>query len=129
MLKAGDISVDLILAEVELPHGKGAGMKMLKLIAREEQLKQIPVVSKSLSTQGLVISLRSRQPGALLTLQFSDTLFFFLVVMSTRDEMVIVARCLRLGAADFLVKPLRTNELLNLWTHMWRRRRSVSQQT
>ena len=47
-------------------------------------------------------------------------------VMSTRDEMVIVAKCLRLGAADFLVKPIRINELLNLWTHMWRRRRSVS---
>ena len=46
MLKSGDITVDLILAEVDLPHGKGAGMKMLKLIGREEQLQKIPVVSK-----------------------------------------------------------------------------------
>lgn len=48
-----------------------------------------------------------------------------LTVMSSRDEMAVVVKCLRLGAADYLVKPLRTNELLNLWTHMWRRRRMV----
>lgn len=46
--------------------------------------------------------------------------------MSAQDEVSVVVKCLRLGAADYLVKPLRTNELLNLWTHMWRRRRMVS---
>nr|DAD38676.1 TPA_asm: hypothetical protein HUJ06_012998 [Nelumbo nucifera] len=45
-----------------------------------------------------------------------------IIMMSTQDEVSIVVKCLRLGAADYLVKPLRTNELLNLWTHMWRRR-------
>nr|AIR93782.1 timing of chlorophyll A/B binding protein 1 [Kalanchoe fedtschenkoi] len=45
------------------------------------------------------------------------------IMMSAVDEVSIVFKSLRLGAADFLVKPLRTNELLNLWTHMWRRRR------
>ncbi|GAB4860796.1 Tor complex Tor2 interacting protein 1 [Ancistrocladus abbreviatus] len=44
------------------------------------------------------------------------------IMMSAQDEVSIVVKCLRLGAADYLVKPLRTNELLNLWTHMWRRR-------
>ncbi|XP_021761586.1 two-component response regulator-like APRR1 [Chenopodium quinoa] len=47
------------------------------------------------------------------------------IMMSTQDEVTLVVKCLRLGAADFLVKPLRTNELLNLWTHMWRRRRML----
>ena len=46
--------------------------------------------------------------------------------MSAQDEVSVVVKCLRLGAADYLVKPLRTNELLNLWTHMWRRRRMVN---
>ncbi|KAK8471297.1 hypothetical protein PHAVU_003G188400 [Phaseolus vulgaris] len=46
-------------------------------------------------------------------------------VMSAQDEISVVVKCLRLGAADYLVKPLRTNELLNLWTHMWRRRRML----
>ncbi|XP_074277537.1 two-component response regulator-like APRR1 [Silene latifolia] len=47
------------------------------------------------------------------------------IMMSTQDEVSLVVKCLRLGAADFLVKPLRSNELLNLWTHMWRRRRML----
>ncbi|XP_027903028.1 two-component response regulator-like APRR1 [Vigna unguiculata] len=47
------------------------------------------------------------------------------IMMSAQDEVSVVVKCLRLGAADYLVKPLRTNELLNLWTHMWRRRRML----
>ncbi|XP_011087265.1 two-component response regulator-like APRR1 [Sesamum indicum] len=47
------------------------------------------------------------------------------IMMSSQDEVPIVVKCLKLGAADYLVKPLRTNELLNLWTHMWRRRRML----
>ncbi|KAH0975747.1 hypothetical protein GBA52_017646 [Prunus armeniaca] len=47
-------------------------------------------------------------------------------VMSAQDEVSTVVKCLKLGAADYLVNPLRTNELLNLWTHMWRRRRMFS---
>ena len=49
----------------------------------------------------------------------------YFLVMSSQDEVSVVVKCLRLGAADYLVKPLRKNELLNLWTHMWRRRRMV----
>ncbi|XP_047332890.1 two-component response regulator-like APRR1 [Impatiens glandulifera] len=47
------------------------------------------------------------------------------IMMSAQDEESVVVKCLRLGAADYLVKPLRTNELLNLWTHMWRRRQML----
>ncbi|XP_004500014.1 two-component response regulator-like APRR1 isoform X2 [Cicer arietinum] len=47
------------------------------------------------------------------------------IMMSAQDEVSVVVKCLKLGAADYLVKPLRTNELLNLWTHMWRRRRML----
>ncbi|XP_012080307.1 two-component response regulator-like APRR1 isoform X3 [Jatropha curcas] len=66
------------------------GMKLLKYITRDKELRRIPVI-----------------------------------MMSAQDEVSIVVKCLRLGAADYLVKPLRTNELLNLWTHMWRRRRML----
>eukprot|EP00262_Sarcandra_glabra_P002774 TRINITY_DN1316_c0_g1_i1.p1 TRINITY_DN1316_c0_g1~~TRINITY_DN1316_c0_g1_i1.p1 ORF type:complete len:573 (-),score=92.82 TRINITY_DN1316_c0_g1_i1:189-1907(-) len=48
-----------------------------------------------------------------------------IIMMSSQDEVSVVVKCLRLGAADYLVKPLRTNELLNLWTHVWRRRRML----
>ncbi|KAI4303782.1 hypothetical protein MLD38_039376 [Melastoma candidum] len=85
-LNAEGPDFDIILSEVDLPMRKG--MKMLKYITRDKELRRIPVI-----------------------------------MMSAQDEVSIVVKCLRMGAADYLVKPLRTNELLNLWTHMWRRRR------
>uniref|UniRef100_A0A0E0K2H5 Pseudo-response regulator 1 n=1 Tax=Oryza punctata TaxID=4537 RepID=A0A0E0K2H5_ORYPU len=84
--EAGEI--DIILAEVDLPVSKC--FKMLKYIARNKELRHIPII-----------------------------------MMSNRDEVSVVVKCLRLGAAEYLVKPLRTNELLNLWTHVWRRRRML----
>ncbi|CAA0826855.1 Two-component response regulator-like APRR1 [Striga hermonthica] len=87
-LNAEGPDIDIILSEVDLPMSKG--MKMLKYITRDIELRRIPVI-----------------------------------MMSAQDEVAIVVKCLKLGAADYLVKPLRTNELLNLWTHMWRRRRML----
>ncbi|TYH34092.1 hypothetical protein ES332_D13G105300v1 [Gossypium tomentosum] len=87
-LNAEGSDIDIILTEVDLSMTKG--MKLLKYIMRNNELRRIPVI-----------------------------------MMSAQDEVSIVVKCLRLGAADYLVKPLRTNELLNLWTHMWRRRREV----
>ncbi|XP_022738611.1 two-component response regulator-like APRR1 isoform X3 [Durio zibethinus] len=91
-LNAEGPEIDIILAEVDLPMTKG--MKMLKYIMRNKELRHIPVI-----------------------------------MMSAQDEVSIVVKCLRLGAADYLVKPLRTNELLNLWTHMWRRQRESAAAT
>uniref|UniRef100_A0A803P9K5 Two-component response regulator-like APRR1 n=1 Tax=Cannabis sativa TaxID=3483 RepID=A0A803P9K5_CANSA len=87
-LNAEGPDIDIILADLDLPMAKG--MKMLKYITRDKDLRRIPVI-----------------------------------MMSAQDEISVVVKCLRLGAADYLVKPLRTNELLNLWTHMWRRRRML----
>ncbi|XP_021732694.1 two-component response regulator-like PRR73 [Chenopodium quinoa] len=43
------------------------------------------------------------------------------IMMSSLDSMGLVVRCLSKGAADFLMKPIRKNELKNLWQHIWRR--------
>ncbi|RZS24867.1 hypothetical protein BHM03_00058003 [Ensete ventricosum] len=43
-------------------------------------------------------------------------------VMSSRDSISVVHNCMLNGAVDFLVKPVRKNELQNLWQHVWRRR-------
>uniref|UniRef100_A0A1D1XY64 Two-component response regulator-like PRR73 n=1 Tax=Anthurium amnicola TaxID=1678845 RepID=A0A1D1XY64_9ARAE len=48
------------------------------------------------------------------------------IMMSSHDSMGIVFNCLSKGAVDFLVKPIRKNELKNLWQHVWRRCHSSS---
>jgi pseudo-response regulator 5 len=42
-------------------------------------------------------------------------------VMSSHDSVSMVFKCMLKGAADFLVKPIRKNELRNLWQHVWRK--------
>ncbi|KAM7267233.1 hypothetical protein ACFE04_009399 [Oxalis oulophora] len=46
------------------------------------------------------------------------------IMMSTEDSVSNVYKCMLRGAADYLVKPIRRNELRNLWQHVWRRRSS-----
>ncbi|KAE8724508.1 hypothetical protein F3Y22_tig00010417pilonHSYRG00006 [Hibiscus syriacus] len=48
------------------------------------------------------------------------------IMMSSHDSMNVVFKCLSKGAVDFLVKPIRKNELKNLWQHVWRRCHSSS---
>ncbi|KAK3232316.1 hypothetical protein Dsin_004197 [Dipteronia sinensis] len=48
------------------------------------------------------------------------------IMMSSRDSMSIVFKCLSKGAVNFLVKPIRKNELQNLWQHVWRKSHSSS---
>jgi DNA-binding response OmpR family regulator len=39
--------------------------------------------------------------------------------MSSKDDREVVATCLNRGATDYLVKPLRHNELRHIWTRVW----------
>ncbi|KAK7822403.1 two-component response regulator-like aprr7 [Quercus suber] len=48
------------------------------------------------------------------------------IMMSSYDSMNIVFKCLSKGAVDFLAKPIRKNELKNLWQHVWRKCHSCS---
>ncbi|XP_059459357.1 two-component response regulator-like APRR5 isoform X3 [Corylus avellana] len=43
------------------------------------------------------------------------------IMMSKEDSVTTVYKCMLRGAADYLVKPIRRNELRNLWQHVWRR--------
>jgi DNA-binding response OmpR family regulator len=48
-------------------------------------------------------------------------MFCYFAVMSKEDSVSTVYKCMLRGAADYLVKPIRRNELRNLWQHVWRR--------
>lgn len=47
---------------------------------------------------------------------------FYYAVMSSKDSISTVLKCMVKGASDFLIKPVRKNELRNLWQHVWRRK-------
>lgn len=47
------------------------------------------------------------------------------IMMSSHGSINTVYKCMLRGAADFLVKPVRRNELKNLWQHVWRRQSST----
>ncbi|KAI3819001.1 hypothetical protein L1987_12823 [Smallanthus sonchifolius] len=48
------------------------------------------------------------------------------IMMSAHDSVSTVYKCMLRGASDFLVKPVRKNELKNLWQHVWRRQSSTT---
>ncbi|XP_055962282.1 two-component response regulator-like APRR5 [Mercurialis annua] len=48
------------------------------------------------------------------------------IMMSSQDSISTVYKCMLRGAADYLVKPIRRNELRNLWQHVWRRQSSLA---
>ncbi|KAL5572214.1 hypothetical protein UlMin_021811 [Ulmus minor] len=43
------------------------------------------------------------------------------IMMSTQDSVSLVFKCMLKGASDYLIKPIRRNELSILWQHVWRR--------
>lgn len=46
-------------------------------------------------------------------------------VMSVDDRRDFILKGVAHGAVDFLVKPVRINELRNIWQHVFRRRKQV----
>lgn len=45
------------------------------------------------------------------------------VVMSCQDSQASVLQAFEAGAADYLIKPIRKNEIWTLWQHIWRNNR------
>ena len=66
------------------------------------------------------LKVRSLLSFVIFSLCCSDDFICFLV-MSSQDSMTMVLKCMLKGAADYLIKPMRKNELKNLWQHVWRR--------
>lgn len=44
-------------------------------------------------------------------------------MVSAVDELQLVYQCLKMGASDFLTKPIRQETVQNLWQTVWRKRK------
>eukprot|EP01018_Ginkgo_biloba_P012239 Gb_04978 [translate_table: standard] len=96
----------------------GDGLQAWKLLedpSNHFDLVLTEVVMPSLSGIGLLCKIMSHETCKNIPV----------IMMSSHDSMGIVFKCLSKGAVDFLVKPVRKNELKNLWQHVWRRCHSV----
>lgn len=49
-----------------------------------------------------------------------STLFAYAAVMSSQSSQESVLKAFEAGAKDYLIKPVRRNELATLWQHVWR---------
>ncbi|XP_042510898.1 two-component response regulator-like PRR37 isoform X3 [Macadamia integrifolia] len=94
--------------------------KILQDLANHIDLVLTEVVMPCLSGIGLLCKIMSHK-----TCKNIPVISLY-AVMSSHDSMGIVFKCLSKGAVDFLVKPIRKNELKNLWQHVWRRCHSSS---
>lgn len=109
-----------------------SGIGLLCKMMNKKIYKDIPVISKHIST-----TIFNQ------VTHFSFFFFFLCIfskigtcdyyigwvlfaVMSSHDSKSMVYKCLSKGAVDFLVKPIRKNELKNLWQHVWRKYQIVS---
>ncbi|KAG1371616.1 two-component response regulator-like PRR37 [Cocos nucifera] len=90
--------------------------KILEDLTNHIDLVLTEVVMPCLSGIGLLSKIMSHKTRKIIPV----------IMMSSNDSMGTVFNCLSKGAVDFLVKPIRKNELKNLWQHVWRRYHSSS---
>ncbi|XP_061999473.1 two-component response regulator-like PRR37 [Rosa rugosa] len=121
--------VDLVLTEVVMPGP--SGIYLLSKMMSHKTRKDIPVISEYISQTFLSIKLRILKLITNRTFNnLIDTIAAkpgeFCAMMSSNDSLSMVFKCLSKGAVDFLVKPIRKNELKNLSQHAWRKCRGSS---
>ncbi|URD99760.1 Two-component response regulator-like [Musa troglodytarum] len=97
-----------------------------RVAAASDGLKAWNTLKQNPETIDLVLSevdLPSISGFGLLTMIMDHNTFknIPVIMMSSHDSTSMVFKCMLKGAADFLTKPLRKNELRNLWQHVWRR--------
>ncbi|CAO2835385.1 unnamed protein product [Amaranthus hypochondriacus] len=97
-----------------------------KVAAISDGLKAWEVLKRHHNNIDLILTeldLPSISGYALLTLimEHDNCKHIPVIVMSSQDSVSLVLKCILKGAADFLIKPVRKNELKNLWRHVWKR--------
>ena len=116
----------IVLSEAVMPSI--SGIDLLCMITKKTTCKDIPMISEYFP---ILLSFFVKVINYLLAFFTIDgfncyTWGVLFAVMSSHDSTSMVVKCFSKGAVDFLVKPIRKNELKNLWQHVWRKCQIVS---
>ena len=96
-----------------------SGIQLTNAIGQTPDLQHLPVVGALTHCAGGPAGLCSRshiihhygRPKSIVCAH---------AVMSSEAQLDLVREAFAVGAADFLVKPIRRNEVVTLWQHVWR---------
>jgi CheY-like chemotaxis protein len=115
---------DLVLTEAMGPCL--SGIDLLSKIMSHRTYKHIPVISMFSNLNSFpLFYLQSLTITSSCCYDVSTNNVLACAVMSSHDSMILIFKCLTMGAVDFLIKPLRKNELKNIWKHIWKRHQNV----
>ena len=129
---------DIVLSDVHMPDMDG--FKLLEHIALELDVPVMSACPPSPKTSGcleIFPSLARRNPTSKSSRSLSPSgsrltspprLALVSAVMSANCATDVVLRGIIHGAVDYLLKPVRIEELRNIWQHVVRRRRDTSAQ-
>ena len=126
VLNSEAASIDIVLAEADLPMANC--IQILKYLTQDQELQRIPVISMFVLMVLLPFPMASYFLLFRVKVRKLSSLNFVCVclVLVAQDNISMITKCLIHGAVDYLMMPLGSNELLSLWTHVWRKRRLVS---
>ncbi|CAN0911303.1 Two-component response regulator-like APRR5 [Linum grandiflorum] len=127
ILKERAHDIDLILTEVDLPSI--SGYALLTLIMEHEICKNIPVISMAFVSSSFLTELISEFHTSFRFKGFENDWGTVFAVMSNQESVNTVYKCMLRGAGDYLIKPIRRNELRHLWQHVWRKHSSLARGT
>ena len=106
----GENKFDLVLSDIFMPEV--SGVELLESLQKQSEL-----ANNAAEKEAGVAPSSSHDDRPQQTTDWQQVP---VIVMSSQDKQDTVMKCFKLGAADFLVKPVRRNELKNLWQHVWR---------